>query len=41
MKYNQLGDSDLLVSENCLGTMTFGQQNPLEDARQQLDYAVP
>lgn len=40
MKYNKLGDSDLLVSEICLGTMTFGKQNTLEDARQQLDYAV-
>ncbi|AFY76102.1 putative oxidoreductase, aryl-alcohol dehydrogenase like protein [Pleurocapsa sp. PCC 7327] len=40
MKYSQLGDSDLFVSEICLGTMTFGEQNTLEDARQQLDYAV-
>lgn len=40
MKYNQLGDSDLKVSEICLGTMTFGQQNTLEEAHQQLDVAV-
>lgn len=40
MQYNQLGDSDLKVSEICLGTMTFGQQNSLDDAQQQLDYAV-
>ncbi|MBR8827753.1 MAG: NADP(H)-dependent aldo-keto reductase [Gomphosphaeria aponina SAG 52.96 = DSM 107014] len=40
MKYKKLGDSDLLVSEICLGTMTYGQQNTLEDAKQQLDYAV-
>ncbi len=40
MKYNKLGDSDLLVSEICLGTMTFGKQNTLEDAKEQLDYAV-
>ena len=40
MQYNQLGDSDLSVSEICLGTMTFGQQNTLEEASQQLDYAV-
>lgn len=40
MKYNKLGDSDLVVSEICLGTMTYGQQNTIEDAAQQLDYAV-
>lgn len=40
MKYNKLGDSDLLVSEICLGTMTYGQQNTVEEAAQQLDYAV-
>jgi len=26
MKYHKLGSSDLLVSEVCLGTMTFGEQ---------------
>lgn len=40
MKKNQLGTSDLQVSEICLGTMTFGRQNTIEDAHQQLDYAV-
>ena len=40
MRYNTLGDSDLKVSEICLGTMTYGQQNTLEDAAQQLDYAI-
>ncbi|NEU77507.1 NADP(H)-dependent aldo-keto reductase [Hassallia byssoidea VB512170] len=40
MKYNQLGESDLKVSEICLGTMTYGQQNTIEEAHQQLDYAV-
>jgi len=40
MKYNQLADSDLKVSEICLGTMTYGHQNTLEDAHQQLDYAI-
>ncbi|MBF2029307.1 MAG: aldo/keto reductase [Oscillatoriales cyanobacterium C42_A2020_001] len=40
MHYQQLGDSNLKVSEICLGTMTFGQQNTLEDAHQQLSYAI-
>lgn len=39
MKYNQLGNSDLKVSEISLGTMTFGQQNTLAEASDQLDYA--
>lgn len=39
MQYRQLGDSHLRVSEICLGTMTYGQQNSLEEAHQQLDYA--
>jgi aryl-alcohol dehydrogenase (NADP+) len=40
MKVHQLGGSDLYVSEICLGTMTYGEQNTLQDAHQQLDYAV-
>jgi len=40
MEYKQLGDSELLVSEICLGTMTYGQQNTSEEASEQLDYAV-
>ena len=35
----KLGGSDLVVSEACLGTMTFGVQNSQEDAFQQLDFA--
>lgn len=27
MEKKQLGESDLLVSKVCLGTMTFGEQN--------------
>ena len=40
MKYNQLGNSDLRVSEICLGTMTWGEQNTEADAHAQIDVAV-
>jgi Predicted oxidoreductases (related to aryl-alcohol dehydrogenases) len=40
MEYKKLGDSDLSVSEICLGTMTYGQQNTVAEAAQQLDFAI-
>lgn len=40
MQYKQLGNSDLRVSEICLGTMTWGYQNNEEDAHSQLHYAT-
>ena len=40
MQYRKLGASDLNVSEICLGTMTFGNQNSEAEAHQQLDYAL-
>lgn len=40
MKYKALGNSGLGVSEICLGTMNWGEQNTREEAWQQLDYAV-
>ena len=39
MDYVKLGDSDLLVSKVCMGTMTFGQQNTLEEGAEQLNRA--
>ena len=39
MDYRRLGASDLRVSEICLGTMTWGEQNSKEDAQRQLDFA--
>lgn len=40
MNYKQLPGTDLTVSEVCLGTMTWGEQNTEEEAHAQLDYAV-
>lgn len=40
MKTTLLGTSDLRVSNVCLGTMTFGEQNTEADAHSQLDYAL-
>jgi aryl-alcohol dehydrogenase-like predicted oxidoreductase len=39
MKYRMLPGTDLEVSEVCLGTMTWGEQNTEEEAHAQLDYA--
>jgi aryl-alcohol dehydrogenase-like predicted oxidoreductase len=40
MKKNQLGSSDLYVTNICLGTMTFGEMNTEREAHSQLDYAL-
>ena len=40
MKYHKLGESDLHVSEICLGTMTWGEQNTEGQAHEQIDYAL-
>lgn len=39
MKYNQLGNSGIEVSEICLGSMTWGTQNSESEGHRQLDYA--
>jgi len=39
MKYITLPHTELRVSEICLGTMTFGNQNTEAEAHNQLDYA--
>jgi aryl-alcohol dehydrogenase-like predicted oxidoreductase len=39
MKFKQLGKTGISVSEICLGTMTWGQQNSEAEAHEQLDYA--
>eukprot|EP00975_Prorocentrum_lima_P014404 3060337-Prorocentrum_lima.AAC.1 len=39
MKYNKLGNSDLMVSEICLGTMTWGEQNTEAEGLEQLNVA--
>ena len=38
METRKLGTSDLMVSEICLGTMTWGVQNSMEEGAEQMDY---
>lgn len=40
MRIHQLGESDLQVSEVCLGTMTFGEQNSEAEGHAQMDLAL-
>jgi len=40
MKYNKLGLTDVSVSEICLGTMTWGEQNSEAEAHEQMDFAL-
>lgn len=39
MDYVKLADSDLVVSKVCMGTMTFGEQNTLDEGVEQLQKA--
>lgn len=40
MKYRTLGHTDIEVSQICLGTMTWGEQNTEAEAFEQLDVAI-
>ena len=40
MKKRKLGKTDLEVSEICLGTMTWGEQNTESEGHAQMDYAL-
>ena len=40
MKYTTLPNTDIKISNICLGTMTFGQQNTEADGHAQMDYAL-
>ncbi|MCU4677091.1 aldo/keto reductase [Catenovulum sp. 2E275] len=40
MKFKTLGASGLSVSEICLGTMTWGNQNTQQEANEQIEYAL-
>lgn len=40
MKYITLGQSDLKVSNICLGSMTWGTQNNQQDANEQINFAL-
>lgn len=40
MEYRRLGRSGIEVSEICLGTMTWGEQNTESEAFEQMDYAL-
>lgn len=39
MQYTTLGSSSIRVSKICLGTMTWGEQNSVEEGVEQLEYA--
>ena len=40
MNYKKLGNTDIKVSTICLGTMTWGEQNTMEEGFEQMDYAL-
>ncbi|MEM9547751.1 MAG: aldo/keto reductase [Bacteroidota bacterium] len=40
MQYNKLSNTDIEVSQICLGTMTFGEQNSESEGHAQMDMAI-
>lgn len=40
MEFSELGNTSILVSKICLGTMTYGEQNTEKEAHEQMDYAI-
>ena len=40
MRKKQMGRTDVMVSELCLGTMTFGTQTPEPEAHVQIDLSL-
>ena len=40
MNYKKLGNTNLIVSTICLGTMTWGEQNTIKEGFEQMDYAL-
>ncbi len=40
MRYNRFGRTDIRVSNICLGTMTWGEQNSEQDSWDQMDFAM-
>ena len=40
MQQKKLGNTDIMVSKICLGTMNWGAQNNEQEAHEQLDYGV-
>lgn len=40
MKFKKLGNTDIDISQLCLGSMTWGTQNTVSDACEQIDYSI-
>jgi len=40
MNYKKLGNTEIEVSTICLGTMTWGEQNNMQEGFEQMDYAL-